>query len=156
MAGAALFAEQVLPRFSATIKMDNLRAGSRSRSLAAGSRLQQGIDQRIDLAVCQMKSRHVLHRLQDGCCQLLRRLAFGCLIQVGSKPVAPVADNVAAAAGVLIEQPLALADHGGFTQGEAGVAAGDQLLVGNVFPVGGRVAPVAAGTAAALAGNQRA
>jgi len=57
---------------------------------------------------------------------------------------------MAAPAGVLIQESLSRSEQRAVAQGKSGVAAGDQLLVGDVPAVRGRVAPVAGSADAAL------
>lgn len=57
---------------------------------------------------------------------------------------------MATPAGILIQEAIAPAEQWAVTQGKGGVASDDQLLVGDIPAVGGRVAPMAGGTDAAL------
>ena len=62
---------------------------------------------------------------------------------------------MAATAGECFHQQLSFFDDCGCSQGEAGVFSGDQQVMGDVFPDGGGIAPMAAGAGAPLAVVER-
>ena len=64
------------------------------------------------------------------------------MIKVYRQTIPLAADHVAAPAGILFKQMIALAKQLVVRQGETGITAGNQPLVGDVLALRGRVAPV--------------
>ena len=64
------------------------------------------------------------------------------MIKVHRQPIPLAADHVAAPAGILFKQTIALAQQLVVRQCETGIATGNQPLVGDVLAIRGRVAPV--------------
>jgi hypothetical protein len=65
------------------------------------------------------------------------------MIKVYRQPVSPAADHVAAPAGILFKQTIALAKQLVVRQSETSIATGNQPLVGDVLALRGRVTSVA-------------